>query len=346
LRSHQAVVVGSGIVGAAIAYRLAMHGHDVQILERHRQCAAGVTSASFGWVNLVNGTPSDRDGFALRLAAIEEYRRLRAELPHAFETAIEGALVWKSKAKETRALATALRDAGVALDLVGASRFAQLEPGLREFPSCAILAVDDLAFDPVQLAGALIKAASMRGAELRCGVTVRGLRLSGGRVTGVETDHGPILADRVVLAAGPQTAELLAPLGIDLDLRTSRALLLRFHAPDAEIQRVLSGPKVEVRPAGGGNLTVAADWPGAGEVERVARYAETAIGQLLGIDSGIEFLGAEIGERPTFGDGLPRYGPVPGLDACNFAVGHPGVILAPLLGRLVADEVTKRELTF
>ncbi len=40
-----------------------------------------------------------------------------------------------------------------------------------------------------------------------------------------------------------------------------------------------------------------------------------------------------------FSDGLPRLGFVAEIDGLYVAVGHPGVILAPLLGRLAAEEI-------
>ena len=42
-------------------------------------------------------------------------------------------------------------------------------------------------------------------------------------------------------------------------------------------------------------------------------------------------------------DRLPIVGPVPGLDSLYLAVTHSGVTLAPVLGRLVADEIATGE---
>jgi glycine/D-amino acid oxidase-like deaminating enzyme len=43
------------------------------------------------------------------------------------------------------------------------------------------------------------------------------------------------------------------------------------------------------------------------------------------------------------GDRLPIVGPMPGLDSLYLAVSHRGVTLAPVLGRLVAEEVATGE---
>ena len=54
----------------------------------------------------------------------------------------------------------------------------------------------------VTLDVALADAAARAGADVRTGVTVRGVRTSGGRVVGVDTDAGPMTADLVVGADG------------------------------------------------------------------------------------------------------------------------------------------------
>jgi len=48
---------------------------------------------------------------------------------------------------------------------------------------------------------------------------------------------------------------------------------------------------------------------------------------------------AEIGERPVFSDGLPRLGLLSEVGNLYLTVGHPGVILAPLIGRMTAQEI-------
>lgn len=54
----------------------------------------------------------------------------------------------------------------------------------------------------------------------------------------------------------------------------------------------------------------------------------------LVLPEGVKMISAEVGERPVFADGLPRFGFLPEIGNLFIAVGHPGVILAPLIGRL------------
>ena len=53
-----------------------------------------------------------------------------------------------------------------------------------------------------------------------------GFSRQGWRVTGVDTPHGRIACDAVVVAAGPQAAALLAPIGIDFPVTAARAEMI------------------------------------------------------------------------------------------------------------------------
>lgn len=48
---------------------------------------------------------------------------------------------------------------------------------------------------------------------------------------------------------------------------------------------------------------------------------------------------AAVGNRPIFIDGMPRLGVLPQVENLYVAAGHPGVTLAPLIGRLAAEEI-------
>ena len=71
------VVIGAGIIGASVAFRLAKSGAArVWIIDGSRP-GTGTTSASFAWVNANDKTP--RDYFELNRAGLEEHSRLGGE---------------------------------------------------------------------------------------------------------------------------------------------------------------------------------------------------------------------------------------------------------------------------
>ena len=71
------VVVGGGVIGASIAYRLAQAGVDVTLVER-RFPGSGISGTSFSWVNSFDKKPPVYH--QLNVRGIGEHWALAAEL--------------------------------------------------------------------------------------------------------------------------------------------------------------------------------------------------------------------------------------------------------------------------
>ncbi|CAJ0908333.1 FAD-binding oxidoreductase [Alcaligenes faecalis] len=80
---------------------------------------------------------------------------------------------------------------------------------------------------------------------------------------------------------------------------------------------------------------------GGGEVGLQSLAEETcqSLAQLLQLPSIPRVLSIEVGQRPMTSNKQPLCGPIGTLDGLVSAVAHPGVILAPLLGRLCTQAV-------
>src|SRR5262249_53477565 len=90
---------------------------------------------------------------------------------------------------------------------------------------------DELAIHPVALCEELARRAEAQGAQLRFGVTARGLLRSGSAVVGVDTEQGPIEASAVVVAAGAWSDALAATAGVHRTLVPLRRTVVRLAAP-------------------------------------------------------------------------------------------------------------------
>ncbi|MEV6928957.1 FAD-dependent oxidoreductase, partial [Dactylosporangium sp. NPDC051485] len=181
------VVVGAGIVGAAIAYAAARRGAEVTLVDAVGP-AAGATGASFGWIGTSGKFPGG--AAALRDEVLPHWRRLEAEVP-GVEIRWTGSLTWPAP------------DGPVpGAQLLAADRVAALEPNLRDPSPGALHRPGDGSVDPVAVTGALIDAARGLGARTRFGVPVERVLVRGGRAAGVDKPEGPNGADAVVPAAG------------------------------------------------------------------------------------------------------------------------------------------------
>jgi glycine/D-amino acid oxidase-like deaminating enzyme len=315
------VVVGAGIVGASVAYHCARLGADVTLVDKALP-GAGATGESFAWIGASARVPGP--GGPLHAAALREYRRLAGEVA-GVRVRWTGSLSWPPGPPEP------------GQRLVDAAQVAALEPHLRHPPGQALHIPGDGVVDPVATTDALVAAA---GAQTLVGTAVTALRVAGERVVGVETTAGLVGADAVVLSAGADVAVVCAPLGITVPVAPSPAVLLRLDGPPDLVRTVVATPRVEVRAGGDGELLAALAHAGETTAAALARSAERARDRIAALFRGgedVRLRSARVGVRPMPAAGHPLIGPlVPGA---YLAVMHSGVTLAPVAGRLVAEEV-------
>jgi glycine/D-amino acid oxidase-like deaminating enzyme len=330
------VVVGAGIVGASVGYHAARLGAAVTIVDRALP-GSGATAESFGWIGASDVPPGPAAD--LRRAATAEYRRLEAELP-GVRVRWTGSLSWSAAT------------AGTGLDrlpdgsdrrLVDASGAAGIEPRLRRAPARAVHAPGDGATDPVAVTEALLQAARESGAEVLVGTPVTAVRHESGRAVGIDTPGGAVPpAATVVLAAGADVPVLCAGFGVDIPVSPSPALLVRFAASRTVVRTLVDGPDVEVRQGADGALVAAVGYDGELTSANLTRVGERTLGRVRSAFSGTDDLrvcSVRIGWRPMPGDGEPIVGPLPGVPGVYLTVMHSGVTLAPVVGRLAAEEI-------
>ncbi|MDE1994945.1 MAG: FAD-binding oxidoreductase [Rhizobiaceae bacterium] len=339
----QIAVVGAGIIGAAIAYHLARRGAHVQLFDEAMAPASGVTGKAFGWVNLINGEPvSNYGSYRIRREGISEYQRLKAALPAALRDARPGSLVWRATSAETEALVRDHRAAGATMELVDSKTIAWWEPALRDVPECAAYSPDDLALDPAHLNRTFVDAALGFGARMNFGEKIVGLEAANGRVVAVRTAERAVSADVVVVAGGTSIDTLISPFGTAIGVESSPAVLLQYSADRPFLHRILNGPDLEVRQRPDNSLLVATGYYGDSEENgpmAIGRRMLDLMHRKFAMPEGVELRHAEVGYRPFFTDGFPRLGFLPGVDGLYVAAAHPGIILAPLLGRLATEEI-------
>jgi sarcosine oxidase subunit beta len=87
--------------------------------------------------------------------------------------------------------------------------------------------------DPNGVTMGFAKAAQAAGATVERDTEVTGIRLSGGRVTGVATSKGPIDAPTIVNAAGPYAREIGFMAGVDVPVDPYRRHIFIAQAPQA-----------------------------------------------------------------------------------------------------------------
>lgn len=321
------VIVGGGIIGAALARSLVTSGADVTLIE----AGGGATPASFGWVNA--SFFLNPDHFALRAEGIAAWKRLGGPV------AWTGCLCWEEEGAAFDAQRDQLRDLGYDVAEVNATQFAALEPAIAP-PKRALHFVQEGVAAPVLTTQSLLQGVRRIG-----GIAVTGLGTDGDTITGVHTDQGMIPADRVIVAAGIGSPALLNSVGVALPMLQRPGVMMRT-APVPEVMRhVLVSPGQELRQDAAGHIwaPTAASHQRDDATEVTTRpdlLAETALKrvQMLVPDQPLVWDHVILANRPVPKDGLPVIGAC-GPEGLFAAVMHSGVTLAAITAELLAPQV-------
>ncbi|OZA11141.1 MAG: hypothetical protein B7Y02_09235, partial [Rhodobacterales bacterium 17-64-5] len=242
----QTLIIGAGITGACLAFALSRRGDPVTLVTAH-PLGGTASAASFGWLNA--SFHLNDAHFALRLAGLAAHRTLQALLPD-LPTTWPGCLWYEAAGDRFEAVASDLAAKGYPMQRLTGAKVSALTPALGPVPDMALLFTEEGVADPAILARALIAASGARVVQAR----VDRLTEAEGKVTGVLTDQGPILADRVILAAGIGTADLLRPFGFSLPMLTRPGMTIATEPLPPLCPLILASPGQEVRQDGEGRL--------------------------------------------------------------------------------------------
>jgi glycine/D-amino acid oxidase-like deaminating enzyme len=345
----EVIIVGGGIAGAMLCFELSCAGVQVRLIEAATRPGSGVSARSFGWINAINSDPEGAPGlFALRRDGLERFAALNQRCGGALAAASaggsEGALLWQANGALSAALRDKMQVAGYRVDLLQPAQAAGLLPGAR-LPDLVLHVPQELAVRPAHVCKILLERAVSRGAEVICGQRVDAVATRSGRVTGVICDGRLMASPQVVVAAGLQSRELLAAFTDPGWLQASPAALVELSADLAPFVPVVRTPDIELRSLGSGRflaVTSAPDPldPQAGKA--VAQAQVAALQDLFPEAGQVRAVAVNTGQRPLPSDGRPRAGRVAAVEGLYVMVGHPGVILAPVMAASLCDQILGR----
>lgn len=346
------ILIGAGVIGASVAYRLAQAGASVTVLEATR-IGAGTSGTSFAWTNSHDKAP--RDYHDLNVSGMKAHAALRDEFEATPWLHQSGCLEWTGEPgrEKQRRRVERLRGWGYAAEWISAREVRELAPdidpaGIGDAPVAWY--PEEGWVDPVVYAHAMLAAARRRGARVITGAAVAKVEIRAGRATGVTTVDGTAYsADVVVNCTGRWADDPAFDPALRIPLAPTLGLLV-FTPPVATgLDRVLQTPDCHIRPDGAGRLLVCRndaeidpaapprpgiDLPEARDLLRRAREILPEIGPVAPE-------AVRLGIRAMPKDGRSAVGPVPQVEGYYAAVTHSGVTLAAFLGAAVADEVVR-----
>ena len=359
LSKPNVAIIGAGVIGLAIGWRLAQRGASVQIFDRGA-AGAGASHAAAGMLAAcAEAEPGEEALVVLGRESQARWPAFAAELLELsgvdVELRPEGTLLIALTADDQARLTHQLvfqQRLGLPLQWISAAETRRREPHLAGKLAGAVFSPEDTQVDNRKLVTALRLAAEAAGASITEHRAVSTISSRGGRVEGVVLGDGTkVRADVVVLAAGAWARSIE---GIGRELRPpvrpikGQMLALRMNPTAPLLSHVVWAPSAYLVPRRDGRLLV-----GATVEEKGYDAALTAGGVLTLLEAAwrtvpaIEELPIDemwVGHRPGSRDDAPILGAGP-LDGLIYATGHHrnGILLAPItadaIARLALDGV-------
>lgn len=350
------LVIGAGVLGLTTAFNLVEDGHDVTIVDKTGPYAQA-SSRSFAWINANHKLPAEYHRLnRAGIAAHEEFQKRFASHGTWFHQ--NGCIMFDCTPDKTTGLNERFNESAeldYPVERIDSDHLRELEPAINWptesglfFPLEAHL--DNEAFG--SLVEGFLKEAGI-APEVAEAVRVR----TAADGASVEFADGSTRNfDQVIIAAGADSGAIANRSGLllpvaDLSQPGPRThSLLGVTAPtDVNLNRIIISDKINVRPRRDGSMfvqipsvearTEEGESPKLLEEVRAVMEAEleSLFGQRISVDRVI-FSGRSFPE-----DGLSIVGYLDEHHRAYSLVTHSGMTMAPLLGRLVANEVRGEE---
>ena len=350
-------IIGGGVIGLAIARALAQRGvRDVLIVER-ASLGAEASSAAAGMLAPQAEANSADDFFRLCCQSRDLYptfaRTLNEETGIDIELETSGTLYLAFTEEDERELAERFAwqaRAGLEVERLSAESARMIEPCISVDVLAALRFPLDTQVENRRLISALAAANEALGVGVLTGVSVESLNVKRNCVAGIETSRGFIACEKVVIAGGAWTTQILNEALPNPHIEPVRGQMVSFDATPQIARHVIYSPRGYIVPRRAGRLLAGSTSEHAGFDKRVtAAGVHSIVTSALEISPSIAALpltSSWAGLRPRAADGLPVLGPCAEIAGVFYATGHyrNGILLTPITGELLARAIVDEEI--
>ncbi len=345
------VIVGSGIIGASIAYYLTQRETEVTLIDQSGP-AAGVSGNSFAWLNGFEKQPYPYH--LLSRMALHTWHQFAKALGNDIDFQTGGCLFWadnEASAKNLLQTAKRVQGWGYTIDILDRKEFVALEPNITiEKFATGVYCRDEACVDAKLATLRCIEKAKQQGAKFLTNTKVNTLNREDNRIHSIDTNQGEIDCDVLILAAGADTAQLAYKANIQIPLTKSPGILITAPtiAPIfdniAALQWFTSGEveNYHIRQYGDGHVIMGRgtqayidENASQDNADKLLQQWQRFIPEL----SGQTVKSSPMLLRPMTEDGQPIIGFDQGIKNLYISVMHSGVTLSALIGKLAAMEI-------
>jgi glycine oxidase len=337
------VIIGAGVAGLSIGWRLVQAGAEVTILERS-QPGSGATGAAAGMLAV---TAELADAHAAEIEFAHHSNRLWPEFAESLEVESNRALGYSRSgalilAEDAAALARLERRVTGSLKLLGGPELHAMVPQLTGALPGALWAVDEAHLDARVLGLALAIAFQKAGGKLLTNEAVVRIERRGGKAATAHTPFGLYHADVFVLTAGAWSGQLDADLA---PITPVKGEMIALTPPPGETPPapVIWGNGIYMVPRAG-QLLIGATVENAGFDTQVTEAARDglrgAAEKLMPSLKGWALAEQWASLRPRSPDGLPLLGST-SVEGLWLAAGQyrNGILFAPAIAENLCRQI-------
>jgi glycine oxidase len=200
-----------------------------------------------------------------------------------------------------------------------------------------------------RLVRALRQSLEKLGVEIREGVEATGLLIRNQTVTGVVTRMGPLAADRVVVAGGAWSGQILAEIDVRWSVEPVRGQMLLFQGQPGLLSKIVTWQGHYLIPRRDGHILAGSTVEYVGfdkstteeALKELRDVAHTLVPALRPLPVAHQWAGL----RPGSPEGIPYIGGHPTLKGLYVNAGHfrNGFVTGPASAHLLADILLERK---
>jgi len=351
--SADIVIIGGGVIGLTIARRLTKEGLAVTLLERAQ---VGREASWAGAGVLAPPNPHRKDAVAeLQLRSLAMYPIFCEELFQEsgidpeyepcgeLEVAFDDAGLEVLREDERAAGGRRMPDGRLAFEIHSGVAIRRIEPVVSSEAVGSLECRQTAQVRNPRLLRSLHTACVRAGVQIHENTPVLDFVVDGGRITGVRTETGIIVASHVVLCAGAWSSQIGERLQSVMSVHPVRGQMVLLKLDGRPFGRIIARGKTYLVPRRDGHLLLGAtEEPKAGFAKRntakgIAGLLERAV-RMVPMLADAPVAATWSGLRPGTPDDMPYVGPVPGLEGLIAATGHyrTGLTMAPVTAEVVA----------
>ena len=344
------LIVGAGAIGLQTARLLAMAGCKVTLIDRSAVgteaswAGGGIVSPLYPWryTPAVTALAHWSQDFYPQLGEF-----LKAETGIDPEVHATG-LYWLDLEDEAEALAWATREGRPLRRLRVEEVYERVPPLAHRYRTALFMPGVANVRNPRLLRALRVSVQSI-GVQVLENWPVAGFVQQDGRILGVRAEDGSELrADSVVLTAGAWSGQLLATLGLALQVEPVRGQMIVYKCAADYLPAIVMAAGRYAIPRRDGHVLVGSTLEYTGfdksTTEEALESLRVTAAELLPALAGAEVVRHWAGLRPGSPDGIPFIGPVPGHQGLWLNCGHfrNGLVLAPASCQLLTDLLLQR----